>query len=78
MGDRIFTMILRELHTSPAPLIEGEDGALAPTALGRRVLTGDADWLENVTLDRWIGGVHLNGDNAARWDGDRSGFVARP
>jgi hypothetical protein len=78
MGDRIFGIILRELQTVAAPLVEGEEGALVPTLLGRRVLAGDADWLESVTLDRWIGGVHLNGDHAARWDGDRSRFVGQP
>ena len=45
------------------------------TALGRRVLAGDADWLETHPIDRWIGGVHLTPEQVVRWDEDAAAFV---
>jgi len=45
------------------------------TALGRRILAGDADWLETHSIDRWIGGVHLTPEQVVRWDDDASAFV---
>ncbi len=73
LGDRSFYAILDDLAREPA-LLEGEGDAFVPTALGRRVLAGDADRGEAGPLDRWVGGVHLEGDSAARWDDDASTF----
>ncbi len=70
LGDAAFAKILEDLRATQGALIEGEEAALVPTALGRRVLAGDADWLESVPLDRWIGGVHLTGAQMVRWDDD--------
>ena len=78
MGERAFASIVRELRLADGALIEGDEGTLVPTALGRRVLAGDADWLDARAIDRWIGGVHLDGAPAARWDGDAARFVAPP
>jgi hypothetical protein len=75
LGDTAFAKIVQDLHAASVPLIEGVEGALIPTALGRRVLAGDADWLEATTINRWIGGVHLRGTNVARWDEDAARFV---
>jgi hypothetical protein len=75
LGDTVFAKLVQDLRAQPAPLVEGEDGALVPTALGRRVLAGDADWLDASAIDRWIGGVHLRGANVARWDDDAARFV---
>jgi len=75
LGDSGFYRILNELCDPAAPLVEGEDGALEPTALGRRVLAGDADWLQARAIDRWVGGVHLLGDAVVRWDEDAQVFV---
>ncbi|MGC1381989.1 MAG: DUF1835 domain-containing protein [Candidatus Baltobacteraceae bacterium] len=74
LGDLAFTKILDELRVD-APLVEGEEGELVPTALGRRVLAGDADWLEEHPINRWIGGVHLVPDGLTRWDDDASRFL---
>lgn len=68
LGDSTFYAILEDLRAAPWPLLEEEDGALVPTALGRRVLAGDADWIEVAGIDRWIGGVHLQGTPVARFD----------
>ena len=36
---------------------------------GRQVLAGERDWVELNGIDRWLGGVHLCGDEAqCRWD----------
>jgi len=75
MSDGTFAKIVDDLRVSPAPLIESNDDALAVTALGRRVLAGDADWLDGAGIDRWIGGVHLNAPGAARWDDEKVQFV---
>jgi hypothetical protein len=49
----------------PAP---GAD-ELAPTVEGEAVLAGEADAVELNGIDRWFGGVHLHGADAAwRWD----------
>jgi hypothetical protein len=42
---------------------------LRPTAAGRRVLRGEADHVALNGIDRWVGGVHLQGPDAPwRWD----------
>lgn len=39
------------------------------TELGRVVLAGEQDWVRLNGINRWLGGVHLNGPEAAwRWD----------
>ncbi len=68
LGDTAFYAIVEDLRSDPAPLIEGIEGMVVPTALGRRILAGDADWLEEAPADRWIGGVHLSGVRMPRWD----------
>jgi len=56
----------------PPPLGDGQQFArlrLQVTALGERVLGGDADRVELLGIDRWIGGTHVTPDNVWRWDG---------
>ncbi len=76
LGDAAFERIVERLRTADAPLLERDDGGLAPTTLGRRILAGDADWLEEHSVDRWIGGVHLDLSHVTRWDDDARRFVA--
>ena len=76
LSERVFEKMLEDLRAQPAALVEGEEGTLVPSALGRRVLAGDADWLQERQIDRWIGGVHLLGNSVARWDDDASRFTA--
>jgi hypothetical protein len=77
MGDSSFDRILRELAAPPRPLLRLEPGAqgslrslrIALTASGRGVLEGRDDWVRSRGIDRWLGGVHLQGAEAAwRWD----------
>jgi len=74
-ADAGFYRLLSDLREGPAPLIEGEEDAYVLSPLGRRVIAGDADWLEHAPADRWIGGVHLQGEHPTRWDEDRGRFV---
>ena len=75
MSDGTFAKIIGDLQSAPAPLIESDGEALAVTALGRRILAGDADWLESAGIDRWIGGVHLHSSSIARWDDEKVQFL---
>jgi hypothetical protein len=75
LGERVFEKLLEDLATGAGALVEEEEGKLVPTALGRRVLAGDADWLDEHSIDRWIGGVHLRGEQVTRWDDDAARFV---
>jgi hypothetical protein len=49
---------------------------LAITQAGRAVLAGEADVVKLNGIDRWLGGVHLIGAEAAwRWDTRRLALV---
>jgi hypothetical protein len=67
-GDVQFFDLLDELATEPEPLLERRP-ALRLTAAGHAVLAG-ADRIALRGIDRWIGGVHLHGTPAWRWDRD--------
>jgi hypothetical protein len=41
------------------------------TANGDRVLRGDADRVELLGIDRWLGGTHVTPQNLWRWDAGR-------
>ncbi len=86
MGDTSFLRILRELATLPRPLLRLEpspNGSLAAqrvslTTTGRAVLEGHDDWVYIRGIDRWLGGVHLQGSVAAwRWDSEAGRLVKR-
>ena len=75
-GDANFYAVLDDLRRAPSPLIEDERDTIVTTALGRRVLGGDADWLaEGGQADRWIGGVHLAAERSIRFDADAGAFL---
>jgi Domain of unknown function (DUF1835) len=76
LGERLFDKMLDDLAIGAGALVEEEEGRLVPTALGRRVLAGDADWLGEHAIDRWIGGVHLIAEKLTRWDDDTEHFVS--
>ncbi|HZY96642.1 MAG TPA: DUF1835 domain-containing protein [Candidatus Cybelea sp.] len=75
LGERAFSKLLEDFSSGDAALIEEEEAKLVPTALGRRVLAGDADWLDEHRIDRWVGGVHLTPDHLTRWDEDAGRFL---
>ena len=53
------------------------DGRIAITDAGRDVLAGRRDWIAMNGIDRWLGGVHLDGDRARwRWDATRHALVS--
>jgi hypothetical protein len=74
LSDATFGKLVGDLQAPPAPLVEPDGDSIAVTALGRRVLAGDADWIEAAGIDRWIGGVHLQAPTATRWDDDKAQF----
>jgi len=77
LSDAICLRKIAELSADPAPLVAELEGGLELTVLGRRVASGDADWLDAQPLDRWIGGVHLTSANHWRWDEAGRAFVER-
>ncbi|HEY0511588.1 MAG TPA: DUF1835 domain-containing protein [Thermoanaerobaculia bacterium] len=86
MGDVSIHRILRDLVSAPRPLLRLEPGAggslralrISLTSSGREVLEGKDDWVRIRGIDRWLGGVHLHGREAAwRWDPE-TGRLARP
>lgn len=68
LGDAPFLRLLEELCDPSAPLLERTGADFAITPLGKAVLSGERDWLEDRAIDRWIGGVHLYGADVWRWD----------
>ena len=75
LGDVTSYSVIDDLCLQPAPLLSAGDQGCELTVLGRRVLAGDADWLEQQPLDRWIGGVHLTSARHWRWDDTNEAFV---
>jgi Domain of unknown function (DUF1835) len=63
-GDTQFFDLLASLAAEPEPLIERDP--LRLTAAGEAVLAGRADAVQLRGVDRWLGGVHLDG--TWRWD----------
>ena len=79
IGDLSFGNVLKALSKTTPPLIElavdeGDrrgfpDGKASITADGARVLNGGADRVRLCGIDRWLGGVHLEGHGPTwRWE----------
>ena len=75
MGDGSFYRIIAGLSDVRHPLVQISDtrqhslGDVTITEAGRKVIEGRADHIGLNGIDRWLGGVHLKGDQAAwRWD----------
>ena len=80
LTDGAFLVALERMAAGRVPLIEvagaqrGFHGPLPGRArimpAGARVHAGEWDWIARAGVDRWVGGVHLKGREAAwRWDG---------
>lgn len=81
-GDTMYWSWLRRLAGGrlPALKIEGPENwymeramaaqtTITLTRAGQALMSGAADWVELAGIDRWLGGVHLHGEQAAwRWD----------
>ena len=71
----------RSLVTAlPLPPPAGDETfAATPVALteaGRAVLAGEADRVELLGIDRWVGGTHLRPGHVPRWDADAGRIAA--
>ena len=84
MGNWSFYRMMAELAEAKHPLVRVTDtvkaglGDVAITKTGRNVLEGRADAIELNGMDRWLGGVHLQGDQAVwRWSGAAGRIVGR-
>ena len=86
MGDTVFYSLLNEMLCSTTPLLERDSAALPGTPAGadlplhtseagKAVLRGECSWLASHPIDRWIGGVHLRGENIWSWNGDLKTLV---
>lgn len=75
-GDGEFLRHLRRLAGCAVPMIAiTESGDTTPpkalfgiTPAGRKVVTGEADFVELNNADQWLGGVHLLREQMWRWD----------
>jgi len=87
MGDSTYYGRMSQLAEGPHPLlsldppgrpVERATGVRL-TAAGSRVLAADADQVALNGLDRWIGGVHLQGHHVPwRWDDGTETIVHLP
>ncbi len=90
-GDTFVWVYVNELASGDEPLIDLQGPGPLPvwitppnlkvwtlklTDLGREVLSGKKDWIAIHGIDRWLGGVHLEGHGKVwRWDEDRQKLV---
>jgi hypothetical protein len=89
LGDTMFWPYLEELAAVAVPLVRVEGTGPWPshenpsstrrvfiTTTGEAVLRGQHDRVELNGIDRWFGGVHLQGTRVLwRWDQDRQVLV---
>jgi hypothetical protein len=69
LGDSSFWLYLARLAAGRNPLITESNGALTLTDAGQDVLERKEDNVRLNGIDRWLGGVHLSGEEAEwRWD----------
>lgn len=77
MGDMQFAVEVAALTRKPFPLVEARGDALVIADAGRRALAGNIDVVRDRGIDRWLGGVHILGNDPAwRWDADARRLVA--
>lgn len=86
MGDSSFWIILNGFLQANPPLLKlskgneitipvGPDQKLTVSTVGKDVLAGRKNWLEIISLNKWIGGVHLSPTNTWCWDTDSKSMV---
>lgn len=82
LGDTGYWIVLRELADAQQPAIRIEARTDTPTEwkqhwhvellpFGERLLRNDADWLRANTVDRWVGGVHIDSRDSTSWRFER-------
>lgn len=78
MGDGSVARLIKGLCSAPMPLLRVSDpgdleppygkGEVGTTSAGREALAGKLDWVQVHGIDRWLGGVHLEGREVPwRW-----------
>ncbi|MFD0712805.1 hypothetical protein [Paenibacillus sp. GCM10027626] len=92
MGDLQYWVFLNQMCSGSHPLLKLEGAAIFPdykqspdgfakstlalTDYGKRVLQNEADWVSDNGINRWYGGVHLQGKAIRwRWDTDAAKLV---
>ena len=71
ISDTAYAELAEALSASAPPLLTRSIQSPALTAEGREVLEGRADRVALCGIDRWLGGVHLQGRAVPwRWDGE--------
>lgn len=80
LGDAMFWPILKSLATAPHPAVtdfsDWKD-EISLTDFGRALLQDRACWTDHNPLDRWIGGLHLQGDGPPfLWDPESGRAIA--
>ena len=85
MGDLVFKSYICGLAKARIPLVTIAqnqkpfwNSQVTITAEGRAVLRGEADHLRLNGIDRWLGGVHVNGDHVWRWDDEHGKLELAP
>jgi len=68
MGDVLFWDILKELVENELLISRDEGRYLQITNIGKEVIKGNLNWLDIISIDKWIGGVHLTPQNLWCWD----------
>jgi hypothetical protein len=76
-GDASVFLRLETLAAAAAPAVARGPQGYEPTPLGERLLAANADWVrESGGIDRWLGGVHLQGTAVRwRWNADVAALV---
>lgn len=76
MGDTSFFAVIQSLANAGQPVLKLESKEdtfmkcqVSLTEVGRKVMTGKADFIRLNGIDRWLGGIHLTTDSHWRWDG---------
>jgi len=71
MGDSTLRRWVNGLVECRHPLLAIENGVYRVTGLGREALPGSVDHIRLNGINRWLGGVHLTGNDVLwRWDAD--------
>jgi hypothetical protein len=77
LADLMFLVVLTPLASGTEPLVRMDATTVWLTDAGRATLAGRRDRVASLGLDRWLGGVHLQGRRVAyRWDPRAERIVA--
>ena len=76
IGDTSYAELAEALSTTTPPLLSRSIQSPSLTLEGRAVLDGRSDRVMVCGIDRWLGGVHLEGHAVPwRWDAERGRII---